>query len=65
MGLEDKIKNTAQDATGTMKETIGKATGDEQLESEGLLDQAKAKVKKAGEQVKDAVDDVAEKFRNR
>jgi uncharacterized protein YjbJ (UPF0337 family) len=53
MGLDDKIKNTAQDLTGKGKEAVGKATDDESLEAEGHADQAKADVKKAGEDVKD------------
>jgi uncharacterized protein YjbJ (UPF0337 family) len=46
MGLGDKIENAAQDAKG-------KATDDKSLQSEGLADQAGAKVKKAAENVKD------------
>ena len=54
MGLDDKIKNAAEDATGKGKEATGKATDDERLEAEGKGDQAKADVKQAGEKVKDA-----------
>ncbi len=53
MGLDDKIKNAAQDATGKVKEATGKATDNERLEAEGDKDQAEAKVKKVGEDVKD------------
>jgi uncharacterized protein YjbJ (UPF0337 family) len=54
MGADDKIKNAAQDAAGRVKEGTGKATGDENLEAEGKTDQMGAKLKKAGENVKDA-----------
>lgn len=54
MGLDDKIKNTVEDATGKGKEATGKATDNERLEAEGKGDQAKADVKQAGEKVKDA-----------
>jgi len=54
MGADDKIKNAAQDLTGKGKEAVGKATDNERLEAEGHADQAKAKLKKAGEDVKDA-----------
>jgi uncharacterized protein YjbJ (UPF0337 family) len=54
MGANDKIENAAQDATGHVKEGVGKATGDSRLEAEGQTDQAKANIKKAGENVKDA-----------
>ena len=54
MGLGDKIKNAAQDATGKGKEATGRATDDERLEAEGRTDQSEADLKKAGENVKDA-----------
>ncbi len=65
MGLDDKIRNSAQDVKGTAKENIGRATDDEELEAKGVADQTKAKFKKAGENVKDAVDDLADKVRGR
>ena len=55
MGLDDKIKNTAQDLTGKAKEAAGKLTDNEKLEAEGKVDQAKAAVKKAGEDIKDTL----------
>ncbi len=58
MGLQDKIKNTAEVLKGKVKEAAGKATGDEQLEVEGKLDQGKGDLKQAGEKVKDAGKDV-------
>ncbi|WP_096713923.1 CsbD family protein [Microbacterium sp. SZ1] len=54
MGLDDKIKNAAQDIAGKAKEAVGKATDNERLEAEGKADQVKADAKKAGENVKDA-----------
>ncbi|GAA1996113.1 CsbD family protein [Microbacterium pumilum] len=53
MGVDDKIKNAAQDLTGKGKEAVGKATDNERLEAEGNVDQAEAKAKKVGEDVKD------------
>jgi uncharacterized protein YjbJ (UPF0337 family) len=53
MGIDDKMKNAAQDLTGKGKEAVGKATDNERLEAEGDMDQAEAKVKKVGEDVKD------------
>ena len=35
MGLDDKLKNAAQDLQGKGKEAAGKATDDERLEAEG------------------------------
>ena len=54
MSAADKIKNAAQEAVGKGKEAVGKATDNDKLVAEGQADQAKAGVKKAGEDVKDA-----------
>lgn len=54
MGIGDKIQNKAQEASGKAKEAIGDATNNEQLQAEGVKDQAAAKAKQAGEHVKDA-----------
>jgi uncharacterized protein YjbJ (UPF0337 family) len=54
MSTEDKAKNTAEKVTGKIKEQAGKATGDESLEAEGNIDQAKGDAKNAGEKIKDA-----------
>ena len=54
MGLGDKIKNAAEEAKGKVKEGVGDATDDKSLQADGLKDQAAAKVKKAGEDIKDA-----------
>jgi uncharacterized protein YjbJ (UPF0337 family) len=54
MGLDDKIKNAAQEIAGKAKEAIGNATDNEKLVAEGKADQSKANLKQAGEDVKDA-----------
>jgi uncharacterized protein YjbJ (UPF0337 family) len=54
MGLDDKIRNAAEDLSGKAKEAFGKGTDNERLEAEGQRDQTGANVKKAGENVKDA-----------
>jgi uncharacterized protein YjbJ (UPF0337 family) len=58
MGTQDKASNKAQDIKGKVKETVGKATGDEKLERKGKTDQAKSSVKDVGEKVKDAASKV-------
>lgn len=55
MGIVDKAKNTAQDASGKLKEQAGKVAGDKDAEHEGKKDQIQSNVKKAGENVKDAL----------
>ena len=57
MGTDDKLRNKGEDLKGKAKETIGRATDDEELEAQGRTDQAKANLKDAGEKVKDAIKD--------
>jgi uncharacterized protein YjbJ (UPF0337 family) len=57
MAMGDKIKHAAEEAGGKVKETAGKATGNQDLEAEGHGDQAAANVKQAGDKAKDAVGD--------
>ena len=59
MSLEDKIKNTAQDVAGKAKEGLGEATGDEQLKTEGKVNQATASAKDALADAKDAASEKA------
>lgn len=59
MGLGDKIGNAAEDAKGKVKEGVGDATNNEQMEAEGKLDQQKAEAKQKLEEGKDAI---AEKY---
>ena len=54
MGLDDKIKNSAEEAVGKVKETVGDVTDNEEMEAEGERDQFGANLKQAGEHVKDA-----------
>ncbi|MGA5307113.1 CsbD family protein [Micromonospora taraxaci] len=54
MGFDDKINNATEDAAGKLKESAGRATDNEQLEAEGRADQSTAKLKQAGEKIKDA-----------
>jgi uncharacterized protein YjbJ (UPF0337 family) len=57
---EDKAKNSAQQVKGNIKEKVGSATGNEDLEAKGKSDQAKGNLKQAGEKVKDAVKGVSD-----
>ena len=57
MGTDDKLRNKGEDLKGKAKETIGRATDDEELEAAGRTDQAKSSLKDAGEKVKDAIKD--------
>ena len=57
MGAGDDIKHGAEEMKGKAKETVGDWTDNESLEAEGKMDQAKANIKQAGDDVKDAVTD--------
>jgi uncharacterized protein YjbJ (UPF0337 family) len=57
MGLDDKVRNEAEELSGKAKEGVGSATDNERLEAEGKGDQVKANLKQAGENVKDAFRD--------
>ena len=64
MGLDDKIKNTAEKVTGAAKEKFGDATDDNELKAEGQNDQTKAEFKDAGEHIKDAASNAKDAFKH-
>ncbi len=53
MSFIDKAKNTAEKVTGEVKEAVGKATDDKDLQAEGKKDQTKGSLKNTGEDIKD------------
>jgi len=57
MATDDKLRNKGEDLKGKAKETVGRATDDEELEAQGRTDQAKSSLKDAGEKVKDTIKD--------
>ena len=54
MAFDDKVENKTQEVGGKVKEGVGRATNDRELEAEGRGDQAESGLKQAGEKVKDA-----------
>jgi uncharacterized protein YjbJ (UPF0337 family) len=52
---KDRIKGSAEQAKGKVKEVAGTLTGDSKLKSEGKADQLKGKVQNAIGGVKDAL----------
>ncbi|GEA84049.1 MAG: CsbD family protein [Cellulomonas sp.] len=54
MGIDDKLEHKGEEVKGKVEEAAGKVTGDRDLEAEGKGDQAAAKLKQAGDDVKDA-----------
>ena len=65
MSGADKAKNKFQNLVGKAKEAVGKITGDKSTENEGKADQAKAKLKGAGEKVNDAFKNSMPRHRGR
>ena len=57
----DKIKGVANQAGGKIKEGVGKAIGNEQMQIEGKGQQVKGKVQQKVGEAKSAVKDVADK----
>lgn len=55
MTTSRKAKNEFDRIVGRAKEEFGAATGDARLRDEGVTDQMRAKVRKTGERVKDAL----------
>jgi uncharacterized protein YjbJ (UPF0337 family) len=51
---KDRVKGSATNMGGKVKEMAGKATGDQKLKGEGAMDQAKGKVQNAVGGIKDA-----------
>jgi uncharacterized protein YjbJ (UPF0337 family) len=51
--IPDKARNKVQEAKGKVKETAGRASGDQDLKTKGKTDRKKSNVKQAGEKAKD------------
>ena len=52
---EDRIKGSAEQAKGKLKEVAGKLTGDSKLEGEGKADQVAGKIQNAIGGIKDTL----------
>jgi uncharacterized protein YjbJ (UPF0337 family) len=52
---KDRMKGSASNMGGKIKEGAGKATGDQKLQAEGKGDQAKGKIRNAAGGIKDAL----------
>jgi uncharacterized protein YjbJ (UPF0337 family) len=54
---EDRMKGSLKEAKGNIKETAGKALGDEKLKREGQADRVEGKVQNVVGGIKDALKD--------
>jgi len=53
MSLTDKFKDKAQELEGKGKQSVGGATGNRDLQAEGIKDEKAGQLKGVGEKVKD------------
>ena len=58
---KDEAKGAAKDISGSVKEGVGTATGNERLEAEGAAQRVEGKVQKGVGALKDAAVDVLKK----
>ena len=58
---KDRIKGTAHQAKGAVKETIGKVTGDTKTEAEGTAEKAAGKAQNAVGGLKDSAREALDK----
>ena len=54
---KDEAKGAAKDIAGSVKEGIGKATGNERLQAEGVAERVEGKLQKGVGALKDAARD--------
>ncbi|WP_112311629.1 CsbD family protein [Pseudogemmobacter bohemicus] len=57
----DKIKGLANEAAGTVKQAVGKATGNDRLRAEGAAQELKGEAQQALGKAKDAVKKAVDK----
>ncbi|MEU8465657.1 CsbD family protein [Streptomyces sp. NPDC029003] len=55
MAAGKKVKNAAQKTKGKVKETTGRAVGNQSLESKGAREQMAGDAKQAGQKLKDTL----------
>ena len=61
MGNQDQLQGKLEQAGGELKENVGDAIDNEQMEHEGKADQAKGAVREGVGDVKEGVDNAADK----
>lgn len=64
MSFQNRIRNRLQITRGRAKQKLGRATGNRRMRAEGVADRVGGNVRQAGEQLKDAGNDLGRKFRH-
>jgi uncharacterized protein YjbJ (UPF0337 family) len=59
--ISDKITGAANQAVGNIKQGVGKAIGDKQMETDGVVQEIKGEAQQAVGKAKDAVKKVVDK----
>ncbi len=57
----DRIAGTAKEVKGAVKDTVGKAVGNDRLRADGMADKAEGKVQKNYGEAKDKARDVLDR----
>jgi uncharacterized protein YjbJ (UPF0337 family) len=65
MGNDEQLEGKLEQARGTVKENVGDAIGNEQMEYEGKWDQAKGNVREGVGDVKEGLDEATEDLDDR
>lgn len=60
--MSDEFKHKAEEGLGKAKETFGDVTGQDEVKAEGQKDQVEAKLKQAGDSIKDAASSLKDKL---
>lgn len=58
----DKIRGTANEAVGSLKRSIGRVTGNRDLQAEGVAQQTKGRTQKTVGEAKDGIRNVADRI---
>lgn len=59
--ISDKVKGLANEAAGNVKQTVGKATGNRNMEVNGVVQERKGEAQQAIGKAKDAVKKVVDR----
>ncbi|WP_164683867.1 CsbD family protein [Streptococcus hyointestinalis] len=62
---EEKLKAKLDQAAGSLKEKVGKVTGDKKLEAEGFVDKTVAKGKELAGDAKETVEGVVDSIKDK
>ena len=58
---KDEVEGTAKEVRGSVKDAIGKATGDKKLQADGAADKVEGKVQRTAGEMKEAARDALKK----